>query len=265
MCSYLQDWYNQELKLNTVSFKNPISFDELRHEENSKEYICRSLQVLVSRGVDVNTRDSNGATLLHYYIIRFKDMSWSKGCVTLIQCILEMKADPNMTITYENSNYVVATRTTLKAACSHVPSPYTEQVVLLLLDAGAIVQPKMFMKYNMVNALQKCQSMGIELYWPIHNFLLDNNNNHSKLHLMNQQTDMLTISTIKILLQRRDRQFHMQVDSLWGLILSFVHPSKKRKLYLHLQVFTSRIITIVTCDIGYMFSQHLTKDSIVGA
>jgi hypothetical protein len=254
VCSYLKDWYDQELRLNlltsqrdskapsvpmervnAISFKFPISVNKLR-EEFSKEYIRRSLQILVSHGFDPNTRDNNGATLLHHHILRYHN-PWSKewGYVSLIQCILEIKADPNMAFTYESFDYVKATRTTLKLTCKEVPSSYKEQVVSLLLDAGAIVRPdkelKTFMKYNMVDTLKKCNSMGFEIYWPIDRFLKSNmNEDHVELHNLNRSIDMSSIETIKVLLLRQERQFYMQVDSLWGLILSFIYPNKKRRI-----------------------------------
>jgi len=233
VCSYLKDWYDQELKLNTISFQNLIYFDKLCYFD--KEYICRSLQFLVSRGFDVNARDGNGSTLLHYYIFRYQNISWSKEYVSLIQHILEIKADPNMTFTYSSYGYVKTTRTTLKTACKEVPSPYKEQVLSLLLDAGAIVRPdkelKTFIKYNMVDTLKKCNSMGFEIYWPIHRFLKSNmNEDHVELHNLNRSIDMSIIETIKVLLLRREKQFYMQVDSLWSLILSFIYPNKKRKI-----------------------------------
>jgi hypothetical protein len=243
-------WYNLHQKLDTwlannskylvwpdSSHKTHLRFTP-RFDHVDPERIRESTKYIMYRGCSINARDNYGRTLLHEFL-------YKREGYNSIQHVLEMKADPNISHGHTN-------KTCLEIACEH----HHDHAIVLLIDHGAVVQQtdiNMFITKELSHVLQRCLNMGFDIYWSVDRFLKNNPNRYT-LPYLNRSIDRTSISTIKQLLQREERQFYMQVDSLWSLILSFVHTHKKRKLYLHLQIFTSRIITIVTCDIGYMFS-----------
>lgn len=213
---YLQEWYSKHNEIDShLTRVDYVSFDYLAGNN-----VRASIQHLISRGFDINGRHNRGQTLLHYYLKTGKSFysPW-----TMIQHLLELKADPNIPNEHDN-------RTPLQMACKFVDWHYKEQVIISLIEHGAIIHQHdltMFIEQKLCNVVKKCALVGFEVYWPIQNYL--QHNYHTTLYNINRHTDLISMSTIKVLLQRKKKQFPMQVDSLWILILSFVIHTKKRK------------------------------------
>jgi hypothetical protein len=228
MTHNLEVWYSLQQKLDTwiadisvyvnrshSSKKTHIRFEPcFDHIDPTR--IRESLQYLFSRGFDINTRNKYGRTLLHEFL-------YNRETTSTIQHVLKMKADPNITHRYTN-------KTCFDMACI---SSYQETIISLI-DHGAIIKQSninTFIARGQSHVLRKCFDMGFDIYRPVDRFIKWNSNgyNHNILQNLNKSIDRTSIATIKILLQRQEKQFYMQVDSLWGLILSFIYPDKKRK------------------------------------
>jgi len=232
MVHSLQEWYSLQQKIDTWIADNSVYFIRYTGSETNQKIhihfrphfddsdpkrIRESLQYLLSRGFDINSRNKNRHTLLYDFLLDRKINS-------SIHHVLNMKADPN--IICGNTN-----QTCFDMACI---SSYQETIIPLI-DHGAIIQQSninTFIARGQSHVLRKCMNMGFDIYWPVDRFIKWNSNryNHNILQSLNKSIDRTSIATIKTLLKRNERQFYMQVDSLWGVILHFIYPDKKRKI-----------------------------------